>query len=98
MEEPVSQAWRNFQKLRSLRTDVNALDANSLSSLGQLPYLTAIVIQGTNQNHTGHSLERLPSSTSTTVLCKDSFPSLHYLTIHGLHYDDIMVIWRLAPL
>ncbi|KAF8604379.1 hypothetical protein BDV93DRAFT_507695 [Ceratobasidium sp. AG-I] len=51
LEEPLSRTWQNFQSLSSLVTDVNTLDADSLSSLGQLPHLKFLDIHGTVLNH-----------------------------------------------
>ncbi|KAF8604367.1 hypothetical protein BDV93DRAFT_101874 [Ceratobasidium sp. AG-I] len=94
LEEPISRTWQKFQNLSSLVTDVNALDAKSLSSLGKLPYLNTLEIRGTSQVHP-YAAERLPDSTRRAALSEGFFPSLRHLTVLGLHFDDIMTIWDL---
>ncbi|KAF8604381.1 hypothetical protein BDV93DRAFT_606071 [Ceratobasidium sp. AG-I] len=93
LEEPPSWAWRNFQKLTSLVTDVNTLNADSLMSLGQLPHLHTLEIQTLGDNQLRSPMERLPSSVPNTALSENSFSCLRYLTIDSLHYDDIMTLW-----
>lgn len=97
LEEPISRTWRNFQNLCSLVTDVNALNADSLSSLGQLLCLATLEIRGMAQNHP-HTAERLPDSVRNVTLSEDSFPGLRQLTIRELHFDDIITVWDLKPL
>ncbi|KAF8593140.1 hypothetical protein BDV93DRAFT_588422 [Ceratobasidium sp. AG-I] len=96
-EEPASRTWRKFQNLSSLAVDASALDADTLSSLGQLPCLVSLGIRGILLNYYSPP-ERLPSSVSDTILSKDSFPSLRRLALYRMHYEDTITIWNLRPL
>jgi hypothetical protein len=88
-----SQTWQNIRNLRSLVTDIHAIDGHSLLSLGQLPYLDSLDIHGAEPRHT--SLARLPSSIRNLSLSKNTFPSLRRLSIRNLHHEDIMLLWDL---
>ncbi|KAF8604369.1 hypothetical protein BDV93DRAFT_606061 [Ceratobasidium sp. AG-I] len=98
LEDPISGIWQNFQSLRSLVTSVNALDADSLTSLGQLSHLNTLEIRGTWPPYTSPTRERLPGSFRNACLPASSFPILQNLVIYEFHQDDIATIWDLQPL
>ncbi|KAF8604357.1 hypothetical protein BDV93DRAFT_522471, partial [Ceratobasidium sp. AG-I] len=92
MGAPISLTWLSAQNLRSLVTDVYALDADSLLALGQLPHLISLEIRKPS-THTRSFPDRLSTSIGTMTLSNNSFPSLRRLAIFRMHGDDILLLW-----
>ncbi|KAF8604361.1 hypothetical protein BDV93DRAFT_101802 [Ceratobasidium sp. AG-I] len=83
MGAPISRTWSNVRNLRSLVTDVYALDADSLLALGQLPHLGSLEIRKLPEtHHTRSTSERLPISIRSMALSDNSFPSLRRLAFY----------------
>ncbi|KAF8604360.1 hypothetical protein BDV93DRAFT_507679 [Ceratobasidium sp. AG-I] len=98
MGAPISRTWLSARNLRSLVSDVYTLDASSLLALGELSYLSSLEVRKLAKNHYSNTPERLPASVQTMTLSNNSFPSLRHLAIHGIHGDDILLLWNHRPL
>ncbi|KAF8604359.1 hypothetical protein BDV93DRAFT_522474 [Ceratobasidium sp. AG-I] len=98
MGAPISRTWLSARNLRSLVSDVYALDADSLLALGELPHLSSLEIRKTAKIHYSDTPERLPASVQAMALSINSFPSLRHLVFHETHSADVLLLWNHKPL